>query len=183
MATEEDGYEMWRTLIPVALFVAWGWALLTPLIYRVTRRLLPSRVGWPLCISGHTIVAAIVAVVVTALRIRFITWMQGLPFPRVSSFEERILFWSDVNLFTYLAIVSMGRAIDSFRHGQAQGSIEYGHSVKSRGGGFGAEIVANQAVIGASPEVGVLIEEVAELAIAQAGLVGGIVGGGVLAAP
>ena len=63
MATEKDGYEMWRTLIPVAFLVAWGWALLTPLIYRVTRRLLPSRVGWPLSIAGHTIMAAIVVTI------------------------------------------------------------------------------------------------------------------------
>ncbi|MEP7345656.1 MAG: histidine kinase, partial [Gemmatimonadaceae bacterium] len=34
---------------------------------------------------------------------------------QVSSFAERITFWSDVNLFTYLAIVLMGRAYDSFR--------------------------------------------------------------------
>jgi LytS/YehU family sensor histidine kinase len=115
MATLKDGYSIWRTLIPVALVVAWGWALLTPVIYWLTRRLLPKRVGWPMCIAGHTIAAAVIAVTVTALRMRLITWMWGEPFPKVSSFEERIAFWSDVNLFTYLAIVSMGRAIDSFR--------------------------------------------------------------------
>ncbi|MEP7345211.1 MAG: hypothetical protein ABI877_08085, partial [Gemmatimonadaceae bacterium] len=98
MATEKDGYSMWRTMIPVAFIVAWGWALVTPLIYRLTRTVLPSRVGWPVSIIAHTIAASIVAVAITALRMRFITWIWGEPFPQVSSFAERITFWSDVNL-------------------------------------------------------------------------------------
>ncbi|MBV6520365.1 MAG: hypothetical protein MNPFHGCM_00471 [Gemmatimonadaceae bacterium] len=115
MATENDGYAMWRTLIPAAMVVAWGWALLTPLVYRLTRAALPSRVGWRTSLAVHSLACALVAIGTTALRLRVTAWMWGTAFPSVSSFGELVVFWSDVNLFTYLAIVMIGRAADGFR--------------------------------------------------------------------
>ncbi len=115
MATEKDGWMSWKILLPVAFIMAWGWALLTPLIYRLTRAVIPARVGWLASIASHAVAAALVNVGMTALRIRLITWFAGQPFSSVESFWSRVVFWSDVHLFAYLAIVAMGLAVISFR--------------------------------------------------------------------
>lgn len=115
MATEKNGYAGWRVFVPTAAAVALGWALLTPLIYRLTRLLLPSRVGWVRSILGHAAALLVVNVVITLLRVRLLAWFERTPFPTTDSLLSLLLFWWDVHLFTYLVIVVMGYAVDGFR--------------------------------------------------------------------
>ncbi|MFN8583330.1 MAG: histidine kinase [Gemmatimonadaceae bacterium] len=115
MATDAEGWSRWRILVPIALIMGWGWALLSPLIYRLTRAVHPSRVGWIASLSAHAVAAALVNVGMTAFRIRLITWFTHMAFASVDSFSQRVVFWSDVHLFAYVAIVVMSLAVMSFR--------------------------------------------------------------------
>lgn len=97
-----------RWTFPTALAVAWAWALLTPLVFRLTRRFLPSRVGWAPSLLAH-----VVAVIVCAT---FLTWWRRLVMAYFANWTPEpylptLLYWFDVWLFVYASLVVVGHAL------------------------------------------------------------------------
>ncbi|HSA57135.1 MAG TPA: histidine kinase [Gemmatimonadaceae bacterium] len=100
-------------ILATALLLAWAWAALTPVIFRLTELAAPRRVGWFAAITMHTGAFAVIASGMTALRHTLLPLLSGEP-PGVTLLS-RLVFLLDVQLFTYLAVVLTGRAIASHR--------------------------------------------------------------------
>ncbi len=97
-----------RWTLPAALAVAWAWALLTPLVFRLTRRVLPSRVGWAPSLLAH----AVAAIACAAL----LTWWRRLVMAYFANwspepFLPTLVYWFDVWLFVYASLVVVGHAL------------------------------------------------------------------------
>ncbi len=111
IATGDMKWAVWRWEILAALILAWTWALLTPLIFRLTGSASPSRVGWFWSLVAHGI--ALVSITL------FMTWLRGVLILKfadnVVPYWPRVVYWVDVHLFTYLAVVLTGRALQSHR--------------------------------------------------------------------
>ncbi|MFP5356081.1 MAG: histidine kinase, partial [Gemmatimonadota bacterium] len=93
---------------PTALAVAWVWALLTPLVFRLTRRVAPARVGWVPSVLAH----AVSAIACAAL----VTWWRRLVLSIAANWAPEpylpaLLYWIDVWLFVYASLVVMGHAL------------------------------------------------------------------------
>ncbi len=102
----------WPRIVAAALVLAWSWALLTPGIFRLTRAIAPSRVGWLSSVVGHATVVAVLTLAMTALRLWLVRVLIGA---QPGPFLQMVVFWVDVNLFTYLAVVLTGSALQSHR--------------------------------------------------------------------
>ncbi|MBK8645281.1 MAG: histidine kinase [Gemmatimonadetes bacterium] len=97
-----------RWTIPTALAVAWCWALLTPLLFRLTRAVTPSRVGWVVSLGSHTAAAMACAALLTALLRQSMAFLaEWSPEPYVSM----LFYWFDVWLFVYASLVVVGHAL------------------------------------------------------------------------
>lgn len=100
--------QAFRWALPTGLAVAWAWALLTPLVFRLTRRVLPSRVGWAPSLLAHAAGAIACAALLTWWRrwvmVYFADWS---PEP----FLPTLLYWFDVWLFVYASLVVVGHAL------------------------------------------------------------------------
>jgi LytS/YehU family sensor histidine kinase len=96
-----------------ALLLAWSWAAVTPLIFRLTAAAAPSRIGWLGTIIAHAAAFVTVASAITGLRHWLLPVLTGEP--SGLSFLARLIFLADVSLFTYLAVVLTGRALASHR--------------------------------------------------------------------
>lgn len=94
--------------VPTAMAVAATWALLTPLVFRLTRRVAPVRVGWPASLAAHTGAVIVCSVLLTgvlrASMARFAAWSPEPYLPMV-------FYWFDVWLFTYATLVVVGHAL------------------------------------------------------------------------
>jgi LytS/YehU family sensor histidine kinase len=94
--------------LPTAMAVAATWAALTPLVFRLTRRVAPARVGWLVSLASHTgaVVAcsALLTAILRASMARFAAWS---PEPYV----PMVFYWFDVWLFTYASLVVVGHAL------------------------------------------------------------------------
>ena len=101
-----------------ALVMAWTWAALTPLLFWLARMADPKRIGWVRSLAAHGIMFALVAIGMGMLRLGLILAFSP-PMPSEWHFWKelwpRAVFWADVNLFTYLAVVLTGRAVASHR--------------------------------------------------------------------
>ncbi|HEX7121751.1 MAG TPA: histidine kinase [Gemmatimonadaceae bacterium] len=104
----------WVGSLVTALLLAWTWALLTPLIFRVANQANPARVGWMRSLATHTVVFAGIAAGMTALRLALLAVFTDAWFT-APIFLARFVFLFDVHLFTYLAVVLTGRALASHR--------------------------------------------------------------------
>jgi two-component system, LytTR family, sensor kinase len=102
----------WPRVVAAALVLAWSWALLTPGIFRLTRTIAPTRVGWLASVVGHATVVAVLTLSMTALRLWLVRVLIGA---QPGPFLQMVIFWVDVNLFTYLAVVLTGSALQSHR--------------------------------------------------------------------
>ena len=111
IATGDMKWAVWRWEILAALILAWTWALLTPAIFRLTGSVSPSRVGWFWSLVAHGI--AVVSITL------FMTWLRGVLILKfadnVVPYWPRVVYWLDVHLFTYLAVVLTGDALQSHR--------------------------------------------------------------------
>ncbi|MCC6929723.1 MAG: histidine kinase [Gemmatimonadaceae bacterium] len=107
-AAARDPSRAMRWTMPTALAVAAMWALLTPWLFRLTRRVAPSRVGWGVSLLTHSVSAMACAMVLTALlrtsMAFFATWS---PEPYV----PMLFYWFDVWLFVYVALVVVAHAL------------------------------------------------------------------------
>ena len=101
-------------LVATALLLAWTWAALTPLIFRLTAFASPARIGWIATMAMHAGAFLAIASGTTALRHALLPILTGEP-PTGLTFLSRLVFLLDVQLFTYLAVVLTGRAIASHR--------------------------------------------------------------------
>lgn len=108
-------------MLASALLIAWAWAALTPVLFSLARTAAPGRVGWLRSLLAHGAALTVVALAMGALRLALILvftpadpdgtrlgFSAGLFWPRA-------IFWADVNLFTYLAVILTGLALDSHR--------------------------------------------------------------------
>ncbi|MFN8670136.1 MAG: histidine kinase [Gemmatimonadaceae bacterium] len=107
-AAARDPVQAVRWTLPTALAVAWMWALLTPWLFRLTRRVTPSRVGWGVSLATHSVAAMACALVLTALlrtsMAFFATWSPEPYLPM-------LFYWFDVWLFVYASLVVIGHAL------------------------------------------------------------------------
>ncbi len=100
--------EAMRWSVPTALAVAWLFAILTPLIFRLTRWVAPSRVGWPASIVIHATAAVACAALVTWWRRLLLARLAGWP---SDPYVPTLLYWLDVWLFVYASLAVMGHAL------------------------------------------------------------------------
>jgi LytS/YehU family sensor histidine kinase len=118
----------WPWVVGSALLMAWVWAGLTPLIFRLATQAAPSRIGWPGSILAHGAAFLSIALTMNALRLTLIVGVAagtaGAPWATFTAllarqfsenFWSRQVFWIDVYLFTYLAVVLTGWAIATHR--------------------------------------------------------------------
>lgn len=113
--------DRWPWMLLSALVMAWTWAALTPLLFSLARTADPARIGWLRSLAAHGAALTAVALGMGALRLALIIsfspampdgWRQQFT---AELFWPRVVFWADVNLFTYLAVVLTGRALASHR--------------------------------------------------------------------
>lgn len=108
-AATKTPFDALRWTVPCALLVAWGWAALTPLIFRLTRAVAPSRVGWAWSLLSHTAAVLVCAALTTLLR----RWGLSVFSPwETDLFLPSFLYWFDVWLFVYFTVVVIGRALE-----------------------------------------------------------------------
>ena len=109
--------EGWPWMLVSALLMAWSWAVLTPFLFALARAADPARIGWWRSLAAHGVALTAVALGMGALRLALILLFNDDPSIRFSGalFWPRVVFWADVNLFTYLAVVLTGRAVASHR--------------------------------------------------------------------
>jgi len=113
--------ESWTWMLASALIMGWAWAALTPSLFRLARVADPDRIGWARSLAVHGLTLSALALAMGALRLALIlaftpadadSWRTAFT---AALFWPRVVFWADVNLFTYLAVILTGRAIDSHR--------------------------------------------------------------------
>lgn len=113
--------DQWGWMLASALLMAWTWAGLTPFLFWLARVADPSRIGWLRSLGAHVTALTGVALGMGALRLALILafspssadgWRMTFS---AELFWPRVVFWADVNLFTYLAVVLTGRAVASHR--------------------------------------------------------------------
>lgn len=119
--TTSASRDRWGWMLASALVMAWTWAALTPFLFSLARVADPARIGWVRSLAAHGAALTAVAFGMGALRLALIVWFT----PAMSDgwrlqftaelFWPRVVFWADVNLFTYLAVVLTGRALSSHR--------------------------------------------------------------------
>ena len=112
--------ERWGWMLASALVMAWTWAAITPALFALARYADPTRIGWWRSLAAHSATFALVALGMGALRlVLIISFSEGEDAWRLlftgAEFWPRAIFWADVNLFTYLAVVLTGRALASHR--------------------------------------------------------------------
>src|SRR5687768_11115871 len=104
---------LWHVLAP-ALVGAWIWALYTPFLVMLARRLRhlrdrPARwQGWILFLGAHGGVAAVVAVADAAAWARVRPLIDGIALPFANAFAGTLL----MNVASYIAIVTLTEAVD-----------------------------------------------------------------------
>lgn len=107
-ASATDPARAVRWTVPTALAIAWAWAVLTPLVFRLTRHVAPSRVGWGVSIAAHAIAAVTCAA--------FMTWWRRLAMSQLAGWTPEpylptFFYWIDVWLFVYASLVVAGHAL------------------------------------------------------------------------
>ncbi len=112
--------ENWSWMLVSALIMAWTWAALTPLLFALARVADPARIGWARSLAAHLFALTVVALTMGALRLALImafspSMTEGWRVQFAAELWPRAIFWADVNLFTYLAVVLTGRALASHR--------------------------------------------------------------------
>jgi LytS/YehU family sensor histidine kinase len=108
-ATSDERGLGFKWTYPSALVLAWTWAFLTPVIFIVTRRMRPGRVGWVLSVGTHTLLALACAALATFVRGQAISYFSGF---QPDPYGVAVLYWLDVWFFVYLTLVVIGRALD-----------------------------------------------------------------------
>ena len=97
-----------RWTIPTALVVAWGWAMITPMVFRLATRARPSRVGWARSVAAHLLAMVVCAVAMTWCRQ---TAMAAFSSWTPEPFLPVFFYWFDVWLFVYATLVVVGHAL------------------------------------------------------------------------
>ena len=97
-----------RWTVPAALAIAWAWALLTPMVFRLTRLVAPSRIGWGASLASHAVAAVACAA--------FMTWWRRLAMSRLADWTPEpylptFFYWLDVWLLVYASLVVVGHSL------------------------------------------------------------------------
>jgi two-component sensor histidine kinase len=99
----------WLVLFPLAYW--YGWALLTPLIFEVSRRWTPMRRPWRVVVPVHVGSALGASVVMLAWYALLMHWLGGDPDSTVSGlFMTYLVLGFHYDVLTYAAILGVGFA-------------------------------------------------------------------------
>ncbi|HZF68472.1 MAG TPA: histidine kinase [Gemmatirosa sp.] len=93
--------------VALVLSAGWSWAACTPLVFWLTRRLAPSRVGLARAVAGHAGAWLVLSAVNTLVR----AGVQHLLAPEVPRLEVIYVYNLDANLIAYLTLVGVGHAL------------------------------------------------------------------------
>ncbi|MBL8980930.1 MAG: histidine kinase [Gemmatimonadetes bacterium] len=98
--------------VPSAFAIAWTWAFLTPVVFRLAALLAPRRVGWVVSIAGHAMAAFVLASLVSEVRRQAVSFFGDRP---VDPYLPVMVWWLDVWVFVYITLVVIGRALEAQR--------------------------------------------------------------------
>jgi len=102
----------WTWAIEISLGVAWFWALLTPGIGWIHRRVEEAHLGRLGSFGAHAAIAPAVALLVTLARRELTTTLSPV---EIGSFLPNYVYWLDVNVLTYATVVAATWALGLHR--------------------------------------------------------------------
>jgi two-component system, LytTR family, sensor kinase len=109
---QTQGDWRWSEVVFIAAAHAAFWALATPAVVWLARRIEPARVGLPVTIALHAAAALACSLAVMVIR-RWIVRHYGVE--PVDSLLANFLFWLDVNVIAYATIAIVSRSLDLHR--------------------------------------------------------------------
>jgi two-component system sensor histidine kinase AlgZ len=92
----------------LVLTAGWSWAACTPLVFWLTRRLAPERVGVARAVAGHAGAWLVLSAVNTLVRAAVVRHLLAPDVPRLAVIYVYNL---DANLIAYVTLVGVGRAL------------------------------------------------------------------------
>ena len=94
---------LWSWAVSICVGVAWFWALLTPGIAWLQRRIEEAHLGRLGALAVHAVIAPAVALVVTVARQRLTTALSPLD---IGPMLPNYVYWLDVHILTYAMVVA-----------------------------------------------------------------------------
>ena len=94
---------LWSWAVTICVGVAWFWALLTPGIAWLQRRIEEAHLGRLGALAVHAVIAPAVALVVTVARQRLTTALSPLD---IGPMLPNYVYWLDVHILTYAMVVA-----------------------------------------------------------------------------
>ena len=102
----------WRWAIEISIGVAWFWALLTPAIAWIQRRIEEAHLGKLGAFGAHAAIAPAIALLVTLARRELTTAFSPL---EIGPVLPNYVYWLDVNILTYATVVAATWALGLHR--------------------------------------------------------------------
>ena len=102
----------WWWALEICTSVAWFWALLTPGIVWIQRRIEEAHIGKLGALAAHVVIAPAVALLVTIARQRLTTAFTPLD---VGELVPSYVYWLDVHVLTYAMVVAAAWALGLHR--------------------------------------------------------------------
>jgi len=102
----------WPWALEICTGVAWFWALLTPGIVWIQRRIEEAHLGRLGSIAAHVVIAPAVALLVTMVRQRLTTLLTPID---LGSLVVSYVYWLDVHALTYAMVVVVAWALHLHR--------------------------------------------------------------------
>ena len=93
----------WSWAVTICVGVAWFWALLTPGIGWIQRRIEEANLGRLGAFAAHAVIAPAVALIVTVARQRLTTALSPLD---IGPMLPNYVYWLDVHILTYAMVVA-----------------------------------------------------------------------------
>src|SRR5688500_5701080 len=107
-----DEGTLWSWAVTICVGVAWFWALLTPGIAWIQRRIDEAHLGRLGALAAHAVIAPAVALVVTVARHRLTTALSPLD---IGPMLPNYVYWLDVHILTYAMVVAAAWAFGLHR--------------------------------------------------------------------
>jgi two-component system LytT family sensor kinase len=95
-----------KLFVSLIMESVWVWALYTPSILWLCRRLPPAR--WPRAVAAHAACAAALALADPLVDTPFVRWVEPIP----EGYTRRLLDETFINVFSYAAVAGVGYALD-----------------------------------------------------------------------
>jgi signal transduction histidine kinase len=102
----------WWWSVNICVGVAWFWALLTPVITWIQRRIEEAHLGRLGAFAAHAVIAPAVALLVTMVRQRLTTALSPID---IGPMLPNYVYWLDVHILTYAMVVVAAWALGLHR--------------------------------------------------------------------